>query len=488
MSDPLHIWSVDRMLVCVPALLPDATVARLRALLAGRPSADAVLELLTADGLGATPPFLCAEVTADGVRIVIRGDLEAVAQGRDGSSLALDAGRAATWNDDVVSDVASIAVDLGERGGRFEWIAAVGAAAPTAAPPHAPPGRVAEPHTLGEEEFLRLVAGEEPAAGPEPDAEPEPINEPEPTPERGPAPSPPTSPPSPAAPSAVEEVHGDALDFSSLLDHTSSEGPATAAPPPPPRLAPVPDPGPAPAADPTLVHPADVVAPAPATRVPISAVPPSAGAAAPVPGGPAAGSVTGLGEHDGRTVTLADLRRLQEDAGAGAPAATTRPDPGAAVRPSEVRAVRCPAGHPNPPTATSCRLCGAAVTDTTVASIPRPVIARLVFDSGLVVDVDRPQLIGRRPTAPPDAEEIPNLVTIPSPDSDISRVHTAVRVEGWDVLVEDAGSTNGTEVRQPGRDPVRLREHDPVLVVEGTEVTLAGTVRFRIDAPEQQWS
>jgi hypothetical protein len=31
---------------------------------------------------------------------------------------------------------------------------------------------------------------------------------------------------------------------------------------------------------------------------------------------------------------------------------------------------------------------------------------------------------------------------------------------------------------------VRLREHDPVLVVAGTEVTMAGAVRFRVEAPE----
>jgi hypothetical protein len=192
---------------------------------------------------------------------------------------------------------------------------------------------------------------------------------------------------------------------------------------------------------------------------------------------------TGLGEHDGRTITIADLRRLQDEADA-APA----PSPGATTdgpRPSEVRAVRCPAGHASPPTAASCRVCGQAITDPTVATIPRPVVARLVFDSGLIVDVDRPQLIGRRPTAPPDSDEIPNLITVPSPDSDISRVHTAVRLEGWDVLVEDLGSTNGTEIRLPGQDPVRLREHDPVLVLVGTEVTIAGVVRFRIDGPER---
>lgn len=175
---------------------------------------------------------------------------------------------------------------------------------------------------------------------------------------------------------------------------------------------------------------------------------------------------------------------MQEAPGAPAVGAPAAPPP-PLTRPSEVRAVRCGQGHPNPPTSPTCRICGVTIDDPTVVVVPRPVVARLVFDSGLIVEVDRPQLIGRRPTAPADAVEIPNLVTVPSPDSDISRVHTAVRIEGWDLLVEDAGSTNGTEVRLPGQDAVRLREHDPVLVVPGTEITIAGVVRFRVDEPER---
>lgn len=187
-----------------------------------------------------------------------------------------------------------------------------------------------------------------------------------------------------------------------------------------------------------------------------------------------------MGEHDGRTITLADLRQMQT---APAPPSTDLADAPTA-RAREVRAVRCPGGHPNPPTVGTCRRCGETITDPTVVAVPRPVVARLVFESGLVVDVDRPQLLGRRPMAPDGVDDLPNLVTIPSPDGDISRAHTAIRLEGWDVLVEDLGSTNGTEVRLPGAEPVRLREHEPALAVVGTQVTLAGTVRFTIQAPE----
>ena len=43
MSAPLHIWSVDRTLVCVPADLPDAVLGSLRALLLEERAVDRVL-------------------------------------------------------------------------------------------------------------------------------------------------------------------------------------------------------------------------------------------------------------------------------------------------------------------------------------------------------------------------------------------------------------------------------------------------------------
>jgi hypothetical protein len=597
MTPRLHIWTVDRLLVCVPAGLPDPILTRLRAVLGAEPSIDGVLEVLAADGLARTSAFVCAAVEGTGARVVIRGDLEAVAHGRDGSSLTLSAGRSATWNDDVITDIASISLDLGE-GGRFEWLA-LDASAPVGQPTAAHPIVT-----------LPVEPDGEPAPAAQPDLEPEAASDPDPEPEPAAGPAPAAGPleEAPADSHTLDEqaylrLVGDdadaevasdreplaaedpiepdveapaagALDFSSLLDHTHHPAPAPAPPPtpaaptppsapapPPPPPAPTPVPS-APAPSPPDVLPPGVAPPRPATRPPISAVPPPGAAPVPPPppaatppppppseppapppppaaapppppppavppppGAPAvppppgappppaavppppgappapsppgappappppppppAGAGTGLGEHDGRTITLADLRRLQAEGGeSAADAGGASPPPGPS-RPSEVRAVRCPSGHANPPTAASCRLCGLAVGDPTVVTVPRPVIVRLVFDSGLVVDVDRPQLLGRRPTSPAEADELPNLVTIPSPDGDISRAHTAVRLEGWDVLVEDVGSTNGTEVRLPGRDPVRLREHDPVLVVAGTEVTLAGTVRFTVQAPER---
>ncbi|QGG93633.1 FHA domain-containing protein [Actinomarinicola tropica] len=476
MSIRLHTWSVGHVLVCVPADEPPSRLDALRALLLDDPSVDGVLDLLTSEGLAATPSFVCAASAPDGVRVVIRGRLEVVAHGRDGSSVTLSAGRSSTWNDDVVADIVGLSIDHGD-GSRFEWLhveapdrdpspgdPSPGGAAPVAAAEddHAELDPD-DSHTLGEQEFRQLVETSPPPAEP-----------PAPAPPPAPPPPPPAEPPTPAEPPAPASADATppppppgGIDFSGLLERTGhgQAPPAPTAPPPPP-------PGPAASPPPPTPPPPPDAPPPPAAPPPPVAPPPPA---EPAPG-------TGLGEHDGRTITIADLRQMQD-----APATAPSPDapPAAAARTGEIRAVRCPRGHAGPPTSITCRTCGLPIEDTTVVAVPRPVVARLVFDSGLIVDVDRPQLIGRRPTAPPDVAEIPNLVTVPSPDSDISRVHTAVRLEGWDVLVEDVGSTNGTEVRLPGQEATRLREHEPVLVVPGTEVTIAGVVRFRIDGPER---
>jgi len=485
MTTRLHIWSLGHLLVCVPADLAAPTRAALRAQLVSTPSVDRVLDVLTGDGLQATPDFVCAEVVPDGARIVIRGALQVDAHARDGSSLTLDAGRSATWRDDVVTDLVALSVER-DQGDRLEWMVPGGSERPAVAVDAHP----TESHTLDEAAFLRLVAAEQADRS---DAED----------------------PSSVEPVAESEASATtpSNDFFSLLDRTGNTppprisppaarpvAPAPAPPPPPPPTPPVaaptppppppPTPPPPPVAAPDQGVPPSVQQPRPATRPPISSVPSASSANTPPPPQPPppppvsptatapAGVGTGLGERDGRTVTLAELRQLQQPG--DAPVVPPSDSPGR----GEVRAVRCDHGHASPPGSAACRVCGAEIADAVVVTVSRPVVARLVFDSGLIVEVDRPQLIGRRPTAPPDAEEIPNLVTLPSPDGDISRSHTAVLVEGWDLLVEDVGSTNGTEVRLPGHDPLRLRELDPMLIVVGTEVTLAGAVRFRVEAPE----
>jgi hypothetical protein len=178
------------------------------------------------------------------------------------------------------------------------------------------------------------------------------------------------------------------------------------------------------------------------------------------------------GDHDGFTIARDDQQRLLGDLRNPAPSQS-------AAR--VVQAVLCDHGHPNPAHTPTCRLCGAAIDDRTVREIQRPTLGRVRMSTGAVVELDRSQLIGRRPSAggaDPAATELPGLVTVPDPEQALSRVHAEVRVDGWDVYVVDRGSKNGTFVEIPGHEPTKLRPNEPCLVVPGTKISLADVVEL----------
>jgi hypothetical protein len=110
---------------------------------------------------------------------------------------------------------------------------------------------------------------------------------------------------------------------------------------------------------------------------------------------------------------------------------------------------------------------------------PRPsgAVARLVFSSGDVVDVDRVVVVGRAP----DAGRVVSdgdvrLVIVPSPHQEISSTHVEIRPgEGDDegsAVVTDLGSTNGTVVVQPGLPAEDLRPGVGVRLAPGSTIDL----------------
>ena len=114
-----------------------------------------------------------------------------------------------------------------------------------------------------------------------------------------------------------------------------------------------------------------------------------------------------------------------------------------------------------------------------VAPVPS---ARLVLSSGLVLSLSRPVLIGRAPAVSRVANsEIPRLVTVASPNQDISRTHAEVRQDGDDVLVTDLMSTNGVLLLRPGAKPLRLHPGEPTLVEPGVVVDLGEGISFTTD-------
>lgn len=101
----------------------------------------------------------------------------------------------------------------------------------------------------------------------------------------------------------------------------------------------------------------------------------------------------------------------------------------------------------------------------------RPV-ARLAFSSGETVDVDRVVVVGRAPEARRfSSTEQPRLVTVPSPQHEISGTHLEIRpgsgADHGSAVVTDLGSTNGTVVVQPGLPPEDLRAGVAVQLAPG---------------------
>jgi hypothetical protein len=159
---------------------------------------------------------------------------------------------------------------------------------------------------------------------------------------------------------------------------------------------------------------------------------------------------------------LGDLMRGSDaDAGANRPA-----------RESLVEAKLCAEGHPNPPVVASCAVCGQFLTPggAAIVHVPRPSLGHLELDDGTIVELDHELLVGRNP----DGDENPErtgLRPVKVVGDKVSRSHLEVRFQGWDVLVADCGSTNGTfVVPHPGGQVSTLEPGRAQLLEPGATV------------------
>jgi hypothetical protein len=145
-----------------------------------------------------------------------------------------------------------------------------------------------------------------------------------------------------------------------------------------------------------------------------------------------------------------------------------------------VEATVCPHGHPNPPGTTRCRECGDPIQDLRPRTVAQPVLALLRASDGAEAAVDRTVLVGRAPAQSVGAGA--RLLTVPSPEQDISRTHLQVTPDGWRVLVTDLHSTNGTLLLPPGSSERRLlTPGEPVAVELGSMLELADGVSVLVD-------
>jgi len=345
-------------------------------------------------------------------------------------------------------------------------------------------------HTVTVDEHQRLLAGMRADSEPEPEPEPEPDLEPEaadvhplgrpvspaPAPPDAPGESTPSQPERPGtARPGTEPVRDSAASASGggLISSVPwAKDAAGTVPAAGPAAQPFTEPSTGPAIQPQPRQDVPTFSgrrtppPAPSLLPPVTPAPPSVDAGAP----PISAGEPPV-DADEQTVDRSALIEARRVAREGAPAGPS------------VLAVLCSAGHPTPPHADSCRLCGSPIPGQEPFTMARPPLGALRFSTGDVVSLDRSVLIGRAPkvVAEVAVTDRPHVVKVPSPQRDVSRNHVEVVLEGWHVLVRDLGTTNGTTVALPGEQPIRLRANDQQVLEPGSVVSLADEVSFTFD-------
>lgn len=150
------------------------------------------------------------------------------------------------------------------------------------------------------------------------------------------------------------------------------------------------------------------------------------------------------------------------------------PAPGDPDAPATVLGVSCSRGHFNDPSVLYCSTCGISMVQQTQNLVegPRPALGVLVLDDGTTFLVDRDYVIGREPDQAP---EVGTGEARPLPLADtqrtLSRVHARVVLDGWQVKVVDAGSSNGTYIAADDATqwtPVSTEQ--PVAITPGTHL------------------
>lgn len=218
---------------------------------------------------------------------------------------------------------------------------------------------------------------------------------------------------------------------------TAPVPPAFPVPPPAPRASPVPPPAPP---VPTAAAVRPLAPTTPAVQLP------------PPPG-------QQLAEADGATRKRADII-----------ATLAHPEP---VGPL-VYALLCSNRHWSPPYAHICRSCGVPLAEQEPQQISRPVLGRLVLSTGGSVTLDRGVVFGRSPKSDAVGGDRPNLIKLES--NEISRQHAEIRLAGWQPMVRDLGSGNGTTVMLPGRPAEMIRPGEDYALEPGTQIGIADIV------------
>ncbi|WP_409329009.1 FHA domain-containing protein [Trujillonella humicola] len=171
----------------------------------------------------------------------------------------------------------------------------------------------------------------------------------------------------------------------------------------------------------------------------------------------------------------------------------TDEQPPAALAPQEegdtrpkVKGILCKNGHLNDPRVLFCAQCGIRTTQQTAVFVEgvRPPLGLLVFDNGATVSLDADYLLGREPETDErvrDGSHRPLLVV--DQTGGVSRHHAEIRLEGWDVVLTDIGSANGTLFARRGELAwTSLIPGQPVQLTPGMTVRMGGR-QFAFESP-----
>ncbi|MCW2131392.1 FHA domain-containing protein [Arthrobacter sp. VKM Ac-2550] len=182
------------------------------------------------------------------------------------------------------------------------------------------------------------------------------------------------------------------------------------------------------------------------------------------------------GDHDGQTLLRRDLPQAPKTASASVPDPAQRPATGPMVL-----ARVCPQGHANPPTSSNCSICAAGLADD-ASQVQRPSLGRMRLSTGEVIELDRPVIVGRQPSASRvQGNGMPRLVQVRSVSGDISRSHLEVRLEGWHVMLCDLKATNGTMLIREGQPPRRLGQGESMILLDGDIADLGDGISLRFE-------
>jgi len=114
---------------------------------------------------------------------------------------------------------------------------------------------------------------------------------------------------------------------------------------------------------------------------------------------------------------------------------------------------------------------------------PRPFRLRLA--DGTLVPLDQPVYLGRKPSVPRiHPGGVPLLVTLDSPQREVSSTHLELSMVGATIVASDARSTNGSVLHIPGAEPRTLIGGESAVVTPGTVIELGDGNLIELLEPE----